>query len=1034
MRLLSLCAFLFGIMGSGLPPQGGIPLDSKYDLLCAFYRTYDVAAGEPGAFDYENWTLLTSASVSKFTYDSRACNLSLTPQSSADIAKISRELNVNISGYCALRLGGWWSPSGIVRVRLWVDDHPPVMQEFLKTTSGSPMETFKMPLQGGILHKIELEIAATNNATTVTISPAFFQLQKSVENVSLINPITVLPVPENERILRPQGRQPLRWGVVMKLDELAAFRAALTNEPLAGLLQRQTDAIAPYLSLDVAKEVNDSSSGIYLRLYGKESNSPDLWNWGMAPNDVLTAASMVYLATGDLRYAELARQLILAISRVKYWTNSFIYRYPEPNESKSFAPFAESSYAMDVALALDWTADYLTEAEILEVQNALHGKAVPHIAAYLDAQDSPTAFWRTSNQGMIFNGGLLLAAMVQSESCPDKQQLFTRADQNLQEVIPLQQLADGTPHEGLSYWNTSMVYGGIPMLAMANATNLSFAQRWGGSLAETMKFLAYCKSNAGDGTLRMFNFSDSTYSTIFGGRIPFFLVDTDPVARWILSLTRAAEQTSSRYNLLNMMLLSRYAEYPAPSINLPLRRKFDTSQIVFWRGGWEDGDPNFTFISGPVSVGHHHADKNSLTLEYAGDRLLVDPGMISYSDTRSQQLGLSEWHNTISVGAGSQSVATADPAAVLTSYSDTNSQYGYLSSDATRVYTNALSAKRTVYYSDTQNILVCVDDVTLKTAQTIAVNWQTLSPFQYEESTGQFRQTQTHSQLLMDVSSASNRLLNASQDTFISDSGELYRLRFASGSPGVNDRIVSVFAFGSTNDTVRIVRNSSSEYTVRTGAGWYVIQVDQGGTPVISVQPLQTQKIQNGDFENGTNGWTVSTGGETGAVLATNTAAQSPFSSGSAGFQMTDGTANASQYIINDFGAQADGKYNLSFDYKMLAANNALWLGRIRNSGSSDISFDFSIGNTYLKVGATSVAAGLSTGTWYHVSMILDSAADKVLSGFITPYGGSATTWGEIAGYAITAQIKQLMILDTAGPTVAPSIYLDNIRLDILPE
>jgi hypothetical protein len=178
----------------------------------------------------------------------------------------------------------------------------------------------------------------------------------------------------------------------------------------------------------------------------------------------------------------------------------------------------------------------------------------------------------------------------------------------------------------------------------------------------------------------------------------------------------------------------------------------------------------------------------------------------------------------------------------------------------------------------------------------------------------------------------------------------------------------------------------------------------------------QESFIQNGNFENGTNGWTVSTGVEAGAVLATNTAAQSPFSSGSAGFQMTDGAVNTSQYIRTDFGAQADGQYELSFDYMMLAANNSLWFAYVRNSGSGDTSFNFTIGNTYLKVGTTSVATGLSTGTWYHVSMILDSAADKVLSGSITPYGGSATTWGEIAGIAgITAQIKQLFISDTSS-------------------
>jgi hypothetical protein len=187
--------------------------------------------------------------------------------------------------------------------------------------------------------------------------------------------------------------------------------------------------------------------------------------------------------------------------------------------------------------------------------------------------------------------------------------------------------------------------------------------------------------------------------------------------------------------------------------------------------------------------------------------------------------------------------------------------------------------------------------------------------------------------------------------------------------------------------------------------------------------------IANGDFENGTNGWAIAIGVEAGAVLATNTAAQSPFSTGSAGFQMTDGSVNASQNIINDFGAQADGQYELSFDYMMLAANNSIWLGRIRNTTSTDVSFDFTIGTNFLKVGTTSVATGLSVGTWYRVSMILDSAADKVLSGSITPYGGSATTWGVIASSNTTGQIKSLQILDTSSPNVAPSIYLDNVKL-----
>jgi hypothetical protein len=81
------------------------------------------------------------------------------------------------------------------------------------------------------------------------------------------------------------------------------------------------------------------------------------------------------------------------------------------------------------------------------------------------------------------------------------------------------------------------------------------------------------------------------------------------------------------------------------------------------------------------------------------------------------------------------------------------------------------------------------------------------------------------------------------------------------------------------------------------------------------------------------------------------------------------------------------------------------------------------------------VAAGLKVDTWYHVSMILDSATDKILSGSITPHGGSATTWGEMAGVeGITAKIKQLTISDNGSGTVAPSIVLDNVSLTAIPE
>ena len=192
--------------------------------------------------------------------------------------------------------------------------------------------------------------------------------------------------------------------------------------------------------------------------------------------------------------------------------------------------------------------------------------------------------------------------------------------------------------------------------------------------------------------------------------------------------------------------------------------------------------------------------------------------------------------------------------------------------------------------------------------------------------------------------------------------------------------------------------------------------------------------ITNGDFESGTNGWLIATSPAEPAGVVAVTTTNSPFSSGSSALQMIDGAVDAGQSATKDFGAQANGKFNLSFDYKVTTTSNSYWRGSLCTSAGVGESFNFSIYQNSFYIGTTNVAAGLSTGTWYRVSMILDSAADKVLSGSITPFGGgSATTWGEIAGLATTAEIKRLVISDNNSTPVAPSIVLDNVSLSAIP-
>jgi hypothetical protein len=815
------------------------PVDPWYDNLAYFYYTPE----EPASNDGPHWKLADSAaSALKSTWYGYQL-VSTSPKDGHYSATLTRVFpDCDISTYDGLRFAASLNPGLTVKITLQIDDRPPLVETYPspgKVSQGSPLEPHSFPIQGGKLKKVELEVDSPEAGGPFAIVPLYFQLHRKTENLALAHPIVLAP--------RPAGlaatHQPLLWGLVISRDQLPGLREEVKQAPKAAILQSLKALVDPYLKDDVAAEFNHATQGNYLRLSAHEDETSDSWSWKTPPNMLMTDAAMIYLVTGDATYAEFARKLILAISQTTYWTNSLVFRFPQPDEPKSFPPFVESTYAMDVALALDWLSDYLSDPEIAQVQQALRTKAVPDINGYLNRHPEPNAFWRTTNQGLIYNGGLFLAAAVQDPADAEAKAWKQTAEENLRGTWSKISLPDGTAHEGMVYMNVSCLYGAPALLAIAHTHGHSFVQEWGAQVAKMFDFVAYCTSTASHDP-KMFNFSDSHFGRNLGVPVIFFLARDSRAAAWLLDQAGGvAKNAPATYGIGNIALVSDLNEPTFDSPGLPLKYEFPDSETIFWRTGWKFGDTSFNFLSGPIFTGHHHDDKNSFTLEYGGERLFVDPGMIAYNDARSAYLHFDEYHNTISIGKESQRSDTG-PSAKITAYDDRKPGFGYLVSDATAAYPEARQVRRAILFSDSLNCMVCIDEVTLKKPDTIYMNLQTLRPLLPDGpaadgvSAWTWKGDSVTAHLLV---AGDTPDLVARQNDFISDSGPLHRTRFLTGHPRDQVRIVSVYAFGPSTEVAKINRDGQGENFRLTRLGQGDIQIavtprDASSGPGITIQ------------------------------------------------------------------------------------------------------------------------------------------------------------------------------------------------------
>lgn len=210
-----------------------------------------------------------------------------------------------------------------------------------------------------------------------------------------------------------------------------------------------------------------------------------------------------------------------------------------------------------------------------------------------------------------------------------------------------------------------------------------------------------------------------------------------------------------------------------------------------------------------------------------------------------------------------------------------------------------------------------------------------------------------------------------------------------------------------------------------------------GVTVIVLASALaQANIITNGDFEDGSTGWTV---GNTDVSATVISSAQSSFNTGTAGVEFIDGAVGPTNpYIKGGFAAQADGRYAYSLDFKLGAIVNAPWVITLRTDSSLDEAFKLQIRHNNLELrdadsGLQLVADNLLSDTWYHVEMIIDSKNNQWVSGSVVDSEGYNASWNTIAAYASSGQFNQVIVNDGNTGENA-SFMVDNISVTAIPE
>jgi len=404
----------------------------------------------------------------------------------------------------------------------------------------------------------------------------------------------------------------------------------------------------------------------------------------------LITLSLVYALTGDVRYADKAKAMLLDLARYQRW-----YEFPERGAEGNLS---NAHFTLGAATAYDILQGMLSDEERQAVRTAILEKGLRPMAIDFGNDDQHNII--VAKQVAMMVGAL---AILDEDRAAAK--YVTQARDYM--YAYLESRIESAETEGLMYNNIA-------------ATHLAQAA-------------SALKKTTGDASLIEHPFltvvvPEQFFYFLSAGQVPTFanLSDCHPKLDLSYMMSMLAEHAG---NGAAMWYVRQY-EAKRQSVLLNIRKGTEavTPERYFagraskafpsigWsalRSGWGERDHLLAFTSSPSARGHNHLDQNHFIMNVAGEWLITDPGYQDYRPgPKNEFTDGSVGHNVLIVNGQGQQIRGGG---TLDAW-HMSALFDAVRGDATASYGGAIRQWHRTVAHIAAKYAVIIDDIALRNA------------------------------------------------------------------------------------------------------------------------------------------------------------------------------------------------------------------------------------------------------------------------------------------------------------------------------
>lgn len=320
----------------------------------------------------------------------------------------------------------------------------------------------------------------------------------------------------------------------------------------------------------------------------------------------IKSLSFAYLVTGDARYAEAARKMVMHLTKWTHWTD----RSYGAGQIKACLDTGHLTKC--VGLFYDWCHDTLSEADRAAIRDALVEKGINMIL-----EDVGRYAPQTNGYAVLVSGLACAAVAIRPED--------PRGGEYLAQAIELTRAAfdlfgkDGGLFEGPGY-GTYLLDNFAHVLDAVTAAQVD-SDLFEHPFLSTMA--VYAISNLTPDGRVMPNFSDGRPVAGYPETMSILANRGCADSAWYLQQINSIKpSTLHQFLRFNPEVMN----FQQPTFN-PSRPFVDIGYGIL-RDGYKPHRPFLAFKSGPFNthIGHNHFDHNSFVISYLGEWLIADRG------------------------------------------------------------------------------------------------------------------------------------------------------------------------------------------------------------------------------------------------------------------------------------------------------------------------------------------------------------------------------------------------------------------------